>query len=117
MPNFRSGLERTLATQLKAAGVPFEYETTKLAYTISHEYIPDFILENGIIIEAKGYFRRPDEIAKMRAVKYSYPDLDIRFVFSNADKPIPRQKQTHGQWAERHGFLYATGRIPEDWLK
>lgn len=112
----RSAFERTLAQQLKRAKVGFKYESTKVPYTISHVYNPDFILDNGIIIEAKGYFR-PGDIAKMRAVKAQNPDLDIRFVFMDADKRIPGQKTTHGQWAERHGFPYASGKIPEEWLK
>lgn len=111
----RSGFERTLAQQLKRAGVGFKYEGLKVPYTISHTYHPDFILDNGIIIEAKGYFR-PGDIAKMRAVKAQNPDLDIRFVFMYADKKIPGQKTTHEQWCERHGFLYAVGEIPKEWL-
>lgn len=105
-----------MATQIKASKIKFEYEPIKLAYTIKHNYNPDFVLGNGIIIEAKGYFR-PGDVAKMRAVKTQHPHLDIRFVFMDADKKIPGQKQTHGQWAERHGFPYASGKIPDDWLK
>ena len=117
MPNnFKSGFERTLATQLKAAGVPVLYETLELDYSIAHKYRPDFVLPNGIIIEAKGYFRAGDQ-AKYRAVKQHHPDMDIRFVFMCADKKIPGQKQTHGEWCKRHGFPYASGRIPADWLK
>lgn len=112
----RSGLERTVAAQLKNAGVKFEYETLKLPYTINHVYNPDFMLENGIIIEVKGYFR-PGDIAKMRAVKAAHPELDIRFLFSDGDKRITGQKTMHGQWAERHGFPWCTGKIPEEWLK
>lgn len=116
MPNFRSGFERTLATQLQAAKVSFEYESLKLPYSISHVYHPDFLLGNGIIIEAKGRFM-PGDIAKMRAVKTQHPDLDVRFVFMDAHKKISGQKQTHAQWAERHGFPWADGKISEDWLK
>jgi hypothetical protein len=112
----RSGLERTVAAQLKRAKVKFEYETLKLPYTIKHTYHPDFMLENGVIIEVKGVFRDGD-IPKMRAVKDQFPDLDIRFLFADANKKIPGQKQTHGQWAERHGFPYASEVIPEDWYK
>lgn len=116
MPNLKSGFERTLYTFLKNKKVKFEYEGLKIPYTIKHEYRPDFILDNGIIIEAKGYFR-PGDIAKMRAVKAQHPDLDIRFVFMYENKKIPGQKQTHEQWAERHGFPYACGSIPDEWLK
>lgn len=110
----RSGFERTLIQQLKAAKAKFEYESIKLPYTIEHHYVPDFILGNGVIIEAKGYMRTTD-VAKMRAVKRNHPDLDIRFVFMDASKRLGK-KTTYGQWAERHGFPWADGRIPEEWL-
>lgn len=112
----RSGFERTLAAQLKKAKVAFEYEAEKIPYQIKHTYCPDFKLQNGVYIEAKGFFR-PGDIAKMRAVKAQNPDLDIRFVFYNAHAKIRGQKQTHAQWAERHGFPWADGEIPKEWLK
>jgi hypothetical protein len=114
--NFKSGFERTLATQLKNAKVKFEYEGLKIPYTINHIYHPDFILPNGIIIEAKGRFMDGDA-AKMRAVKYQHPELDIRFVFMSAHSKVTRMKQTYAEWADRHGFPWADGRIPEEWLK
>ena len=91
------------------------YETMKIPYSINHVYNPDFILDNGIIIEAKGRFR-PGDVAKMRAVKAQHPHLDIRFVFMAAHNKIPGQKSTYAQWAERHGFPWADGVIPEEWL-
>lgn len=112
----KSGFERTLAAQLKSAKRPFTYETLSLDYMISHKYRPDFILDNGIIIEAKGYFR-PGETAKMKAVKAAYPHLDIRFVFMDGNKKISGQKQTHGMWADKNGFPWASGRIPQEWIK
>ena len=121
MSNFKSGFERTLATQLKRAKVrSWAYEPIKLPYAISHNYHPDFVVEtiNGktIIIEAKGRFR-PGDIAKMRAVKDQHPELDIRFVFMEAHSRIPRQKTTHAKWAERHGFPWADGVIPDEWFE
>lgn len=112
----RSGFERTLSTQLKSSKVRFGYETLKVPYVIAHVYNPDFILDNGIIIEAKGRFMKGDT-AKMKAVKLQNPHLDIRFVFMDAQKPISGQKQTHAAWAEKNGFPWADKRIPEDWLK
>ena len=113
----RSGFERTLAADLNKRKVAFGYETVKLPYVIKHIYNVDFhILDNGILIEAKGYFR-PGDVAKMRAVKAAHPDRDIRFVFQQAHKRIPGQKQTHAEWATRHGFPWADGKIPEEWTK
>lgn len=73
------------------------------------------MLTNGIIIEAKGYFR-PGDVAKMRAVKAQNPDLDVRFVFMDPHKKISGQRQTHAQWCDRHGFPWAGPTIPEEWL-
>jgi len=112
---YRNPFERGLAIQLEIAGIKFGYETRKIDYTINHVYNPDFILDNGIIIEAKGRFM-PGDVSKMRAVKAQHPELDIRFVFQQADKPVPGQKQTHAEWATRHGFPWADNRIPEAWL-
>lgn len=112
----RSGFERTVAAQLKKAGVKFTYESLKVPYVINHNYNPDFMLDNGVIIEVKGYFRAGD-VAKMRAVKAQNPDLDIRFLFSDGDKRIPGQKTTHGAWADRHGFPWASGVVPKEWYE
>jgi hypothetical protein len=112
---FKSGFERTLDADLKRQKVSYQYEPIKLDYVIKHKYNPDFVLSNGVIIEAKGYFRKGDT-AKMKAVKEAHPTLDIRFVFMNADKKISGQKQTHGEWASRNGFPFASERIPKDWL-
>ena len=43
-------------------------------------YKPDFILNNGIIVEAKGWFKPTDRV-KHLLVQEQYPDLDIRFYF------------------------------------
>ena len=112
---FRSGFERTLDAQLKMMKAKYSYETLKLPYVIHSNYNPDFILDNGVIIEAKGVLKTEDR-RKMIAVKQQHPELDIRFVFMSAGARVPGQKGTHAQWAERYKFPWADGRIPEDWL-
>jgi hypothetical protein len=117
MPNYRSGFERTLAVQLKRSGVGFEYETLALPYTIDHVYNPDFILSNGIIIEAKGLLDVPTR-QKMLAVKKAHPELDIRFVFmSGQNKLNKRSRTTYLDWARKNGFPAADGKVPDEWLK
>ena len=86
--SFRSGLEEHLANQLEQLGVNFEYETLVVNYdrpAKTHRYYPDFILPNGIIIEAKGRFLTKDR-QKHLLVKAQNPELDIRFVFSNPNQ-------------------------------
>jgi hypothetical protein len=46
----------------------------------------------------------------MRAVKETNPELDIRFIFQSENK-----KQL--KWADKYGFPYAVGEIPEEWMK
>ena len=43
-------------------------------------YKPDFVLNNGIIIEAKGWFKARDRV-KHLLIQEQYPELDIRFCF------------------------------------
>lgn len=113
----KSGFERTLAAQLSHSGVEWAYEAVKVPYILNGEYNPDFLLKkSGILIEAKGLLDRESK-RKMVAVKKQHPELDVRFVFMQAEKRIPGTKQTHAQWADRNGFPWAEGKIPEEWLK
>ena len=115
---YRSGLEKTIAADLKSKGVLVKYETFKVAYLkpiTSHKYTPDFLLPNGIIIEAKGLFSTQDR-KKHILVKEQHPALDIRFVFSSSKKKLYKgSKTTYADWCKRHGFLYADKAIPKEW--
>ena len=119
-PRYRSGLERELADQLSAAGQAVHYETVKLRYEVPasmHTYTPDFVLSNGIIIEAKGQFPLEDR-RKMLLVRAQHPELDIRFVFWNARARLARSSlTTNASWCEKHGFAYAHRKLPEEWLR
>ena len=113
---YRSKFEAGLAAGLIQNKVNFTYEDMTLPYVIKATYKPDFILSNGVVIEAKGHFR-PEDRKKLLAVKKQHPDLDIRFVFQNGNDKLTRAKRsvTYGQWATRHGFKWASGSIPQDW--
>ena len=116
---YRSGLEVDIAKDLRKRGEKFKYETLKVKWVL-HEnktYTPDFILPNGVIIEAKGRFTLQDR-KKHLAIKKQQPELDIRFVFSNSrGKLYKGSKSTYASWCEKFGFQYADKRIPDDWLK
>lgn len=112
----RSGPERTIDQQLRISGLEFSNELVKLPYILSYNYIPDFYIPSlDMYIEVKGYFRREDQ-AKMRAVKQQHPELDIRFIFQEADKKVAYGKLTNAQWAERNGFPWAEHKMPEEWF-
>ena len=86
---YRGTLEHGIVKELKKRRAKFEYETLKIRWEeiMYRSYTPDFILRNGIIIEAKGRFL-PRERVRAIAVKKQFPDLDIRFVFSNSKSKI-----------------------------
>jgi len=117
---FRSGLEERVAEQLKTEGVKYQFEQTKLQYVKPekiHTYTPDFFLPiQNIFIESKGLFATADR-QKMILVKAQHPDLDIRFVFSNAKARISKKsKTTYAMWAERNKFQWSDKVIPQEWL-
>ena len=116
---FRSGLEERVASELTQAGYGFTFEQLKVAYVKPEKiskYTPDFLLENGLIIETKGRFLTADR-QKHILVKLQHPHLDIRFVFSRSAQRISKQsKTTYADWCDKHGFLYADGSIPNEWL-
>ena len=114
---YRSKFEAGIAANLTKNKVSFSYESLDLKYILSCSYCPDFILDNGIIIETKGYLSKEDR-RKMLAVKAANPSLDIRFCFQNAKTKLSRGKKrslSYGQWATKNGFLWCDKTIPSDW--
>lgn len=120
MAGYRSGLEELIAKQLTAAGVPFEFEAAKVAYSkpaSSHKYTWDFRLGNGIIVESKGRFLTADR-QKHLLIKAQHPSLDIRFVFSNSRAKISKTSSTtYADWCQKNGFKYADKLIPKAWIE
>lgn len=116
----RSRFELKIGKQLFKLKVPFEYEKIKLKFQQppkDRTYTPDFILPNGIIIEAKGRLTVKTR-QKHEWVKDQHPELDIRFVFQRAKNPIYKgSKTTYGDWADKNGFRWANKTIPVSWLK
>ena len=115
---YRSGLEDDIAKDLKDRGVNFEYEKLKVQWQLleNKTYTPDFKLPNGIIIESKGRFVQADR-KKHLIIQDQHPFLDIRVVFSNSRSKLYKgAKSTYGDWCNKHGFLYADKRIPDEWL-
>lgn len=91
----------------------------RLGYVVPQRqarYTPDFVLDNGIIIETKGLFTTEDR-QKMRLIRAQYPELDIRMVFSNANARIAKKSPTtYAKWCETYGFPWAHKVIPGEWL-
>jgi len=116
---YRSGLEEEIDNSLKAVGVDGQYEQHKINYikpATHHKYTPDFRLPNGIFVETKGRFVTADR-KKHLLIKEQHPELDIRFLFQNANNRISKKsKTTYADWCNKHGFLYAEKEIPKEWL-
>lgn len=113
--------EERVINDLTQRSVPHMYEPEKLAYYVERYYVPDLKV-GTMYVELKGYFRQ-DAQRKMKAVKAQHPELDIRFVFQNANATIQGAKKrkdgskmTCAEWAKRNGFVYSEGTIPEEWL-
>lgn len=132
-PSFRSQLERGIAEQLVAAGIPVNFEKMKIKYTApskEHTYTPDFTA-GDIVIEAKGAFGYGAHSAKfgggdptrerqkLLLVKAQHPDLDLRIVFQRAATKIRKGSPTsYAMWADANGIPWADkGAIPPEWIK
>jgi len=116
---YRSGLEKVVAEYLKQNKKNFRYEDLKIEWKDLRyrTYTPDFILDNGIIVETKGIFDNEDR-RKHLAVREQHPELDIRLVFSNAKAKLYKgSKTTYAMWCEENNFLYSHRVIPPDWLE
>ena len=116
---YRSGLEVRTKDYLIEHKMKFKYEEVKIEWEdlMYRTYTPDFILNNGIIIETKGRFLTADR-RKHLCIKKQHPKLDIRFVFTNSRSKLSKgAKSTYAEWCIKHDFRYYDRIIPEDWLK
>lgn len=118
----KSLFEKKVAKCLNDNKVPFEYESMKVQYVVpakKRTYSPDFILPNGIIVEAKGKLDRAVR-EKMALVIEQNPHLDIRLLFMRDNKITRTSKTRYSDWCEKRGIKYAIdeqGRIPKEWIK
>ena len=120
---YRSGLEDKVSSELKADGrVAWGYETTRIKYKApDRSYTPDFILEGSnkkvMYIETKGRFLGSNR-SKHLLIQKQYPNIDLRFVFSNPNQKLYKgSKTTYGEWCRKHGFQYSTKSIPTTWIE
>ena len=106
---YRSGLEEIIAKQIKKSKHELRYETIKIKWV-------DFVLDNGIIIEAKGFWTTFDR-RKHLEIQRQHPNLDIRLVFENSDRKIRKGSATsYGKWCEKKKIVFCNRVIPQTWL-
>ena len=116
---YRSGLEKQTALVLSECQKKVRYELLKIEWEDLRyrTYTPDFQLDNGIFIETKGIFDSEDR-RKHIEVRRQHPELDIRFVFSNAKAKLYKgAKSRYFDWCDKNEFMWAHRVIPEAWLK
>lgn len=114
---FRSKFEEDIHEALVRNECDAKYEPESMHYQIEHNYFPDWVLPNGIVIEAKGRLTQFDR-QKMLAVRRAHPHRDIRFVFMNASNKLRKNsKTTYAQWADRNSFKWAERRVPREWIE
>ena len=116
---YRSGFEHKLSDYLKELKCKFDYESIKIQWEdlCYRTYTPDFVLNNGIIIETKGRFLAIDR-RKHLAIKKQHPKLDIRFVFENSRRKLRKgAKSTYAEWCMKYDFKFHDRIIPEEWIK
>jgi predicted nuclease of restriction endonuclease-like RecB superfamily len=119
---YRSGLEDKLSKQIKTAGLEVYYETDKIKYQVpprQAKYTPDFRLpkDGGFFyVEAKGIWDVKDR-QKHLLIQEQYPEIDIRFVFSNSNNKLYKgSKSTYASFCDKHRLQWAHKTIPDEWL-
>ena len=123
---FRNKFETRTGEWLQKRDISFDYESERLAYTVTGKYVPDFIVQTNrgktLYIETKGNGRSFDAATrrKMVAVRDQHPDKDIRIVFySDGAFGATRKDGTRlrqSEWADKNGFKWAIKEIPDEWL-
>jgi hypothetical protein len=116
---YRSHFEFEIAKQAEkdSIRVKYEPEESRVAWVPKVKtYTPDFVLDNGIIVEAKGRLTVHDR-SKHLLVKEQHPELDIRFVFQYNNPITKGSKTRYTDWAEKHSFKWAMSTIPKEWAK
>ena len=130
---FRSKFELSIARKFNDKGIRWKYELYKYAYyvksrnpifcpncgevggLIRREYLPDFFLSNGVVIEAKGRLTSTDR-TKLSAVRKYHPELDLRILFMS-NRILSKARGTrYVDWAESEGIPWAVADVPEEWL-
>lgn len=133
----RSNYEERVGVSITTHGVQFEYEPWLCAYYSSVRgstcadcggnqilklrwYTPDFVLPNGLIIEAKGKLtgaNRTKILDILDTSEYITRD-NFRLLFME-DNKYGSAGRRYSDWAEQYGIVYHVSRIgevPESWL-
>ena len=104
-PRYRSNFERKFHQRHPTA----KFEPIKVPYTTHHTYTPDFVLEDGTVVECKGLFTGADR-QKHLTIRKQHPDFKVRFCFQDASRRLTKASSTtYAQWCDKHGFDWEQG--------
>tara|TARA_R100000664_G_C2760144_1_gene150910 strand:- start:14161 stop:14523 length:363 start_codon:yes stop_codon:yes gene_type:complete len=115
---YRSRFEAEIARALYDRNIDFTYEPDKIPYQPKPKvYIPDFYVpDNNFYIEVKGRLFRSDRV-KHTLIKEQHPDLEVKFLFQNANQKIYKgSKTTYADWAVKNGFEWSERAIRKEWF-
>jgi len=139
MPRYRSGFEKRFAKWLKENKIAFTYEQTKFKYNhiifqgkclscggtqvaVQKDYLPDFQLKNGVILELKGKFTSQMR-TKMKEVFRDNPDIDLRMVFMYDNWMTKKHTMRYSDWCKLNGIKFHVVKdkqkptIPKSWTR
>lgn len=111
MTKLKNKFEQKINRQLKRSHLEYRYETEKIPYILARHYVPDFVVQTPqgkLYIECKGYLR-PEDKAKLVAVRKFHPEKDLRIIFYSHNR-------RYIKWAEKVGIPWAIGKIPREWI-
>jgi len=130
----RNTWEKTIEQQLIKLGVPYKYEPYKLSVTVpsrrsnlyctcgntslieKQTYLPDFIVNKEIIIEAKGRWSTESR-HKMKAVNEQCKDYKLYMVFMRDNVLRKGSKTKYTDWCKENNIEYSIGQVDKEWFK
>jgi len=114
---FRSGFEGQVAKHLTASGNQWSYESQSFDLLIPRSYTPDFFLDNGVVLEVKGYFDAEDR-RLIKLFREQHPDVDLRMVLQKPQQKLTKTgRMTYATWCDKYNVPWCEGSlIPKDWL-
>jgi len=117
MAGMRSMGEVRCAADMDKRKVKYRYEDLKLTYQYEPQtYTPDFILENGAIIEYKGKMTNETR-KKILAIIRCNPDIQLHLVFEKPNNKIRKGSKTaYWQWAEKNDIPWSEHYVKKEWL-
>jgi len=130
----RSKLEDRLAQVLKNKSVKYKYEAESYEVWVElpdkqahcaacgskalekrRSYTPDFFLDNGVVIEAKGKFTA-DNRRIIEAFLEQHPDVDFRMIFQRDNPVRSGAKSRYSDWCKKRQIPYHIGEdVPDGW--